>query len=289
MNVLNNDIETVSTLMEHVFSQTPTLCLQVIAMIEDTAVQLCNIIKSNADSIRHTNYDKMFEKNDNGNNTDFSSSLIQPTIFSTHSEIYGMPLITVKDLNLLIILSRTLSAGQRVEGEPQLPAMLFDCSERPPKGDLVISKAFLMVALCCSCLTVYQEMIERTLNANSSDNEINNKSNNDSNSSNNFHNNTGSNNCNIKSNCNNYNSNNTDDNIIILDNIVPLSPNKGVITSIRSLLLNLDEINSNTNISNNLNISNSKNSNINVNECISWLVSARATELVAASLYMVIS
>jgi hypothetical protein len=291
MNVLNNDIETVSTLMEHVFSQTPTLCLQVIAIIEDTAVQLCKILKTSADSVRYTKHNRTFEKNDNGNNTDFSSYLIQPTVFSTHSEIYGMPLITVKDLNLLIILSRTLSAGQRVEGEPQLPAMLFDCSERPPKGDLVISKAFLMVALCCSSLTVYQEMIERTQNANISDNEINSNSNSNNNSSKNSHDNSGSNNCNIRYNCNNYNNNNNDNDSIILDDIVPLSLNKGVITSIRSLLSNLDELNlnSNKNISNNLNISNSNISNFNVNESKSWLISARATELVAASLYMVIT
>jgi hypothetical protein len=129
MNVLNNDIETVSTLMEHVFSQTPTLCLQVIAIIEDTAAQLCKIVKSSAESVRLMKHNGTFKKNDKGDDKHYSTYLVQPKVFSTHSEIYGMPLITVKDIDLLIILSRTLSAGQRVEGEPQVCEYVFICTD----------------------------------------------------------------------------------------------------------------------------------------------------------------
>jgi hypothetical protein len=177
--------------------------------------------------------------------------------------------------------------------------MLFDCSERPPKGDLAVSKALLMVILCCSSLTVYRDTIEHNEHADIRENEIS-------------------------------------DNSTILDNVVSLSLTKGVTTSIHSVLSNSDDINilnpihhssneftnmrsssqsssssahfsstastssahfsstastsyptSSSSYMNNTN--NSNNSNINLNENISWLISAKATELVVASLYMVVT
>jgi hypothetical protein len=177
--------------------------------------------------------------------------------------------------------------------------MLFDCSERPPKGDLAVSKALLMVILCCSSLTVYRDTIEHNEHADIREKEIS-------------------------------------DNSTILDNVVSLSLTKGVTTSIHSVLSNSDDINilnpihhssneftnmrsssqsssssahfsstastssahfsstastsyptSSSSYMNNTN--NSNNSNINLNENISWLISAKATELVVASLYMVVT
>lgn len=173
-SVPTNDIETVETLLEQIFSQAPSLCYQVIAVIEDASVLICRVIRDSAVTVTSIpcgskNSGEMDRSSNGGveegegreERDDINLSRIRkPSNYSTHEELLGVPLITPKDIELLLVLSRAISSGQRVEGEPQLPAMLFDCTEAPPKGDLNISKAILMVTLCLACVGEYKNVLD---------------------------------------------------------------------------------------------------------------------------------
>ena len=88
------------------------------------------------------------------------SRIIKPSCYPTHAELSNVPISNIKDIQLLLVLSRALSSGQRVENEPQLPAMLLDCTEPLPTGDLNVSKAILMVTLSLACLDEYKKILD---------------------------------------------------------------------------------------------------------------------------------
>jgi hypothetical protein len=169
-SVPRSDLQTVEILLEQIFSQTPLLCLQFIAVIEDASVFICGIIGTGAASvtlpIRRERAECTSREGNNDLSPDITSnessgkSVIPPIeSYPTHYELQGIPIISTKDIQLLLVCSRAINGGQRVEGEIQLPAMLFDCSDRPSKGALAVSNALLLVILCSLCLKEYIELL----------------------------------------------------------------------------------------------------------------------------------
>lgn len=168
-----SELLTVDILLEQIFSQTPLLCLHFIAVIEDASVYILGIIGTGAasvtvptsgdsaqgtSSVENSTVSTGISSNESGGNP-VIPPLISPTCYPTHYELEGIPIITTMDIQLLLVCSRAINGGQRIEGEIQLPAMLFDCSDRPSKGALAVSNALLLVTLCSSCLREYMELI----------------------------------------------------------------------------------------------------------------------------------
>jgi hypothetical protein len=169
-SVPRSELETVEILLEQIFSQTPLLCLQFIAVIEDASVFICGIIGTGATSVTLPMSREIAECISRGENSTLSTDIsnneskgksVIPPIdsYPTHDELEGIPIISTMDTQLLLVCSRAINGGQRVEGETQLPAMLFDCSDRPSKGALAVSNALLLVILCTSCLKEYMELL----------------------------------------------------------------------------------------------------------------------------------
>lgn len=88
------------------------------------------------------------------------SHIIQPTYFSTHTEIKGTPSITMMDIQLLLICSRARNGAQRVDNEVQLPSMLFDIADKPVRSLLAVSRALIVAILCHTCLIDYKDVVQ---------------------------------------------------------------------------------------------------------------------------------
>ena len=276
-SVPENEIETVETLLEQIFSQAPSLCYQVVAVIEDASVQLCEILKFNSHALHlsrnsyndsdqsyrddrnfdifsnndwdatdgnddcnngekkktsktneNTNNNKSINNDNNNNNNNNNDDtynrkrnrnqfkIIEPKSYPTHLELNGIPLITIKDVHLLLALSRTITANQRIESEPQIPTILYDCTEIPPKGELLISKALLVGIFTLSCVGEYMNVLDVCDASSDVGNEICNHNVNDNNNGSD-NSNDGDNN-DIEKNSDNINSNNSDYNDNATDN-----------------------------------------------------------------------
>lgn len=177
-------------LLEQIFSQTPVLCLEFIAVIEDASVFISRVIGTSAASatlpIRRQSADSSsrsqspeenstssigISSNESGGKS-VTPPIISPTYYPTHYELEGIPIISTMDIQLLLVCSRAINGGQRVEGEIQLPAMLFDCSDRPSKGALAVSNALLLVILCSTCLKEYIELLQILTESVSQNNDV---------------------------------------------------------------------------------------------------------------------
>ena len=143
-SVPSKETQTVATLLEQIFSQSVLLAHQVVAILDDSAVRLCELCgklaqkcvtdddKSSSSSTRvvlscGSSTVKMTDRLSRG-----ISMPPSPTQYTTHRELDGIPLLTVADVHLVLLLSRSLTGAQRSmeacgSGELvqfQLPSML---------------------------------------------------------------------------------------------------------------------------------------------------------------------
>ena len=165
-NIPHTEVQTVEALLEQVFSQTPLLCLQVVAVIEDACVHMMRVIGTSAYAAAASNKwneaNKEKSSDQSANVAVLSGDIpgvIQPTCYTTHTEFEGIPMATTVDIHLLLVCSRSSNRGQRVEGEVQLPAMLLDCSNEPLPRTLSVSRAILLAILSQVVLKEYVQVL----------------------------------------------------------------------------------------------------------------------------------
>ena len=124
-SVPSKETQTVATLLEQIFSQSVLLAHQVVAILDDTAVRLCELCGNIAQkcvvdddkSSSSTVPAVMSCGSSTVMMTDHLSSGISistiPTQYTTHRELEGIPLLTVADVHLVLLLSRSLTGAQR--------------------------------------------------------------------------------------------------------------------------------------------------------------------------------
>lgn len=126
-SVPSREAQTVATLLEQIFSQSVLLAHQVVAILDDTAVRLCELCGKLAQK-------SVMDDDDNSLSTapvdlpcgsshavrmtdkclsERISMPISPTQYLTHRELDGIPLLTVADVHLVLLLSRSLTGAQR--------------------------------------------------------------------------------------------------------------------------------------------------------------------------------
>lgn len=162
-NIPHTEVQTVEALLEQVFSQTPLLCLQVLAVIEDACVHMMRVIGTSvyAYAAVERNSEKYNEvMKENVVSAGVIPDVIRPTCYATHTEFEGIPMATSADIHLLLVCSRSSNRGQRVEGEAQLPAMLLDCSNEPLPCTLSVSRAILLAVLSQVVLKEYVQLLK---------------------------------------------------------------------------------------------------------------------------------
>lgn len=128
-NVPNAEIETVDSLLETCVSQTPSVYQNLVDIMEDTAVHLCRCISKQ----------------------DFEERLKT----DTHVEYDGIPIITLQDIRLLLVLSRTKNSTQI---DIALPSILAGYAE--DSIDLIrCGRAFLTLLLAASFILQYDKAV----------------------------------------------------------------------------------------------------------------------------------
>ena len=123
-SVPTKETQTVATLLEQIFAQSVLLAHQVVAILDDTAVRLCELCGKIAqrclldDNKSPTTVPAALSR---GSSTATVSGRISrgrsiptiPTQYTTHRELEGIPLLTVADVHLVLLLSRSLTGAQR--------------------------------------------------------------------------------------------------------------------------------------------------------------------------------
>ena len=122
-SVPSKETQTVATLLEQIFSQSVLLAHQVVAILDDTAVRLCELCgkiaqKCLLDDDQSSASPAVLSR---GLSTAKAADRLPtrisiptiPTKYATHRELEGIPLLTVADVHLVLLLSRSLTGAQR--------------------------------------------------------------------------------------------------------------------------------------------------------------------------------
>jgi hypothetical protein len=129
-NIPVSDIQNVEVLLEQILSQCSSISGMLINIIEDAAVNLCK-------NISNLTYDKR-------------------VIHSTFIEYDQIPTLTVHDLRLLLVISRTIT-GNYAQIEISLPSILSDLTV-DSVSIVRLSRAIITVLMCLSVISTYENL-----------------------------------------------------------------------------------------------------------------------------------